>query len=240
MAERMVATWRGVALLALLVAGLGVAAPAGASPILVRDGDGDRPFGAAGSKVITIGVDSGAGIERIRVEAGAFYLQYSTTGAKGVWTNFVTYCMEPDELLNVSGIVKGDYQADAGRTPEYASRARELAGLYGTWFEDSLTSATKTAAFQVALWEVLFDTDRDLGSGLFHLVGSGGDTDRVRAQANAYLVNWTTMEMPGAIIRAGSQDLLMPPAAVPEPAALMLFGAGVMVLIGLRFRPCRA
>ncbi|MCV6071140.1 hypothetical protein OFP26_36770, partial [Escherichia coli] len=85
--------------------------------------------------------------------------------------NFLTYCLEPDELLGISGSqpAAGDLVPSLATTAEYGARASEIARLYRTYFADSLTSATKAAAFQVAMWEVAYDTGKNLGAGSFRL-----------------------------------------------------------------------
>ena len=200
--------------------GIGTIAAGQAAPVQVRDGNGGSVFnGGPGSVNLTIKVNGA----NQSVAAGAFALEYRM-GAAGAWTSFLTYCLEPDEWLGISGStpMNGTLWTSIATTGEYAGPASAIASLYGTWFADSLTSAARSAAFQVALWELAFDSGASLAAGAFQLVGA----DSVRAQANAYLnpANWLAGGSVGVILRDGKQDLLV---NVPEPATLALFGAGL-------------
>ncbi|WP_144185244.1 PEP-CTERM sorting domain-containing protein [Elioraea rosea] len=205
------------------------AAPAEASTIWVRDGNGGTVFnGGPGSVTLTVRVDG----VNTTVQAGAFRLQYifseaTPGGSAPGWTDFLTYCLEPDELLGISGSTpkKGSFSEGLAGTP-YAADETALTRLVNTHFADSLTSATKSAAFQVALWEVAYDAVADLGDGAFRYTASGA----VRAQALAYLdeASWMAgTENLDVILRIGSQDLIV---QVPEPGTMALLLAGLLGL----------
>lgn len=218
--------------LLLSLAGLCAAPDADAAPVLVRDGDGGSVFsgnGLGAPPVVSIAVD---GTSR-SVYAGPFALQYSMDAA-ATWINLLTYCLEPDEVLGVGGSpTAGNLVGNLSSTVEYAARAASVARLTATWFTDAATSATKGAAFQVALWELAHDAGGDLGAGSFRLNTTGA----VATQARAYLdaAHWLAGGTAGVILRDGTQDLLVrlpQQIAVPEPASLLLLAAGLS-LIGL-------
>lgn len=165
-----------------------IAAPtASAAPVLVRDADGGSVFsgsGLAAPQVVSINV---SGSDK-SVYASPFALQYSTDSGAS-WINFLTYCLEPDETLGVSGTpTAGDLVASMFGTAEYSGSASSLGRLYATYFSDSLTSDTKAAAFQVALWELAYDTGSNLSAGAFKLNTTGA----IATQAANYLnaANW--------------------------------------------------
>lgn len=227
--------FRSLALSAILGAALCAAPAAQASLVEVRDGNGGNVFGAVGSANITIRVDG----SNKNVAAGAFALQYRFTSPASAWIDFLTYCLEPDEWLGISGAtpMSGTLVSSAASTTEYAAVANSLARLYQTWFADSLTSSTKTAAFQTAVWEIAYENGAnpiDLDAGKFELETVNG----VRTQALSYLnVNgWVPSADVGVILRVGNQDLIV---QVPAPASLALFGIALAGL-GVAARRRRA
>lgn len=223
------AALRSTALVAIVGASLTLAAPAAdASSIQVRDGNGGNVFSGngVGSLNLTIRVDNA----NRNVAAGAFALQYRLDPNQS-WVDFITYCLEPDETIGISGstIYNGTLLGTVFGSAEYGAQADSIARIFSTHFADSLTSATKSAAFQVALWEVAYDSGSNLAGGVFQLIGSNSNTTNVRNQASLYLdqQNWVAAGDIGAVLRIGNQDLLI---QVPEPATMTLFGAGLVAL----------
>ncbi len=229
--------WLRPTLLApLLALSLGTAAlPAAAGPVQVRDGNGGDVFnGGPGYRAVTIKVDAGS----LSVAAGAFALEYRE-GSSGGWTSFLTYCLEPDEWLGISGLTPhdGTLATNLASTAEYAASGNAIARMAATWIADSFTSALKSAAFQVALWELAYDSGSNLATGAFQLVGSAD----VRSQAELYLnaAGWQSAGAFGAILRDGNQDLLF---AVPEPRTILLFLvalSGLVFVLSRRWRLAR-
>jgi hypothetical protein len=93
-----------------------------------------------------------------------------------------------------------------------------------------LTNATKSAAFQVALWELAYDGDGYLTTGGFSFTQGGTAPNAVRTQALAYLnqANWLQGgDNLDVILRIGNQDLII---QISEPATLGLLGIGLLGL----------
>ena len=205
-----------------------------ATPIFVRDaGALNNLFdGGAGSWNITVYVNG----TNHNVRAGQFSLEYSFDQTN--WTSFLTYCLEADELIGISGnnVVSGNlvHLQDS----LYVSDANALTAIISKYW-DNVNQDFKAAGFQVALWEITGDSTVDLSKGQFRYTQNGN----VRGQANSFLSGWsgfTPRDDIWIIQRDGFQDLILlgytPATPVMEPSTLGLLGMGVAGLLAVRRR----
>ena len=127
-----------------------------------------------------------------------------------------------------------------------AARQLDLARLFTNDFSSALTDAQHSAAFQIAIWDILFDNDSNIstygGAGQFGLSAGNAATIAI-AQGWVNTLGSGTPSFP--LIQLTSrlhQDFITPPVSglLPEPSPLPLLGAGlVAMMFAMRRRKVR-
>jgi hypothetical protein len=202
---------------------------------------------AAGSSAVTVTAVPGPA-------AGGTFSAGAFSGKINGSIDFISYCIEIGQYFsfgqlysNYSSIVLTGTPAPSPYPsttfPLNAAKVADLSSMLGTWYSDSLLSAVKTAAMQTAIWEIVYDTGRNLTSGAF--IASGGTS--VDGQAQTYLnsSNWTP---PAAgliaLVSPNNQDWISIRSGpldgtvqIPVPSSLPLLAAGLLFCaLGIRRR----
>lgn len=172
------------------------------------------------------------GTTNVNVSAGLFVLDFREGTSD--WEQFETFCLQPNVYLQP---FSNPYQAISLGAGAYATASAAIGELYGR-FRDAVVNDRTAAAFQVALWELAYDSGRNLGAGNFQLTYLGSD---VAATANTWLAaidgtgpRANLLALVSNPNLADRQDLLV--EDVPEPGTLGLLVAGVLAGVGLRRR----
>ncbi|RQO60570.1 hypothetical protein DBR47_09475 [Paucibacter sp. KBW04] len=144
--------------------------------------------------------------------------------------DILTFCTDIYQSFNWN--TNYDYTLVAnGSANGFTAKQADLLGRLYTE-AGAIDSTTKSAAFQLSIWEILYDTNNSLSlsSGNFSL-DSGGST-AVRNQASAWLAGLsgiTSSYQVQRLYNANSQDFIVAKESqkpdanqVPEPAGLAL------------------
>jgi len=123
-----------------------------------------------------------------------------------------------------------------GTSPYSAGSYSQVSKLYTTAYTSIGASSVKSAAFQFALWELLYEDPTsgsyDTGNGKFKLAGGDADTAAAKSQANAWLASLASASE-GYSIQAlynGQKQDFVVATPVPEPQtyALALVSLGIV------------
>lgn len=148
--------------------------------------------------------------------------------------NFYSYCVDLDQSIpsNTSLTFQAMSLDQVGYTND---QIVHLGRLWST-FQDGVNTSTETAAFQAAVWEIVYDTDRNISTGSFRVT----QTNNITSLAQAYLdtVNSYTYSgsVAGLMVLQSStvQDQI---TVVPTPAGGLVLGAATLIVLFRRGRP---
>ena len=218
---RFAALNRALALAAVLC----IAVPVAAQPVTFNG------F-ASGSQAVRVDLTPDSPFERYTLAAGGFSTAYN--GA-----SFVSYCVDLFQWLPAFGTANNSYALVSGSS-FFGSRLDAVSRLF-SGFSGLASTPLASAAFQLALWEVTYES----APGAYSLTsGSARFSDSNLADGNAvtlaqsYLNNLASQSnsfQVSVLQSAGRQDVVFA-TPVPEPStyALMLAGLAGIVFVARR------
>lgn len=172
------------------------------------------------------------------VGAGGFNASYDPTGAAPA-NSFVAYCIDLAQTFSWGSSFNVTENSPVSLFGNFAAGA--LDRLYTQHFA-SATSPTMSAAFQLAVWEIISETGAStysalgLGSGAFQ--ATAGDST-ARGTADTWLQNLSNGGSGGytltALVGPNNQDQMMAtPVPEPETYMMLLAGLGMMGFVASR------
>jgi hypothetical protein len=187
----------------------------------------------------------------INVSAGAFRMTDTSGPTVPAGTSFMAWCVDIRHLLNTgsssysledgAAFLGGLVAARLERLASYVVAADGNAAT--TTLQSTLTGSQQSAAFQLAVWEVVNEgsaSSYNVNSGDFYV--SSGDAS-VRTLANNWLngaMSWAGTTTQSLNVWAGpnsTQDLgVFAPIPEPETYAMLLAGLGLMGFVARRRR----
>jgi hypothetical protein len=207
---------------AALVSAALAAGSASASTVTLDYQTSSTPFGSENlQQIITVASPGYNG----RTRAGAFQMHGDNS-----YGDIIAFCVDIFQYLrNGQTYVENDQLFDASIVENID---RLFTSVYHT-----VDTAVEAAAFQVSLWEVLYDQEGnyDLDSGSF----STSNNDAVEAVADSYLEGLafaSTGAYDITFLENGTSQDVVTVAAVPLPASLLLMLSGFAGLAVLRHK----
>lgn len=198
-----------------------------------------RGSGRASAVSITV-LDGATTLFNGSVMAGELRWAWLGGTPAGFATDLYTYCIDATQYLM-------DPQTVAIRSTSALVAGATHAGAKVAWLFNTYAGAIRAggtnvqaAALQVAIWEALYDTNQDFGTGAFRMSTTGA----IRTQAQAYLTALSTSDYSGSTAawldvdgtnadpRLRGQDQIA--HSIPEPATLLLMGLGGLLVLRRR------
>jgi hypothetical protein len=186
---------------------------------------------ANGSKTVDIVLGNPNVPRSISAQAGGFSV--SLNGGP----SFVTYCIDLYEYISF-GPTFTDYTLVTGAAHAFAnaSAAADIGKLYAE--NNAVNSAVAQAAFQIAIWEIAYETSGtySLGSGTAKFSGGTANTSGALGLASSWLGTLATttnnayaVSTLDSVGNPGHQDQVFA-APVPEPSTYALMAGGLLCM----------
>ncbi|MEO0678799.1 MAG: hypothetical protein AAF192_00125 [Pseudomonadota bacterium] len=205
----------------------------------------------AGSRVVRVQARAGGEAQNFHAYAGTFSVTGTNPGK-----SFIAWCIDIATSLHQEGTSRTYVRQNVLTTEQRGDLERLFAAAYD---EDAvLASQVKTAAFQVAIWDAIYDDDWDAGDFHWKKVSDPSEPDyfkirdgwqsqnhwAVRKQANAYLALARDFAGPTPTVKlveydgraSNTQSLVAISMPLPAGAMLLLGGFGLAALVRRRRR----
>lgn len=177
------------------------------------------------------------------VNGGPFHWTQSTPLNTNYATAVTTYCIDLDQTVSKGGTYTYTVQPDLKLAPTIGNNTAKINAiteLFDRYYNSSLTSASAATAFQLALWELVYDgaSSKSLTAGRVQ-----GSNALATSMLNSLGTAYSNHDLAGyhlvALVSGTKQDQIMvvkdptSPSAVPAPPGLVLAGMGFgCVLLG--------
>lgn len=164
---------------------------------------------------------------------------WTQTSPPNVGATVYTYCVDTADTVR-SGTFTTHTDLTSIRNVTTKAQTDGIVKLYDHYYSSSFMSASYEAAFQAALWNLVYggSTSNAIAQNLLADKGFDGlgYKNNEHDLANASLLALVSTDQNSFNKMARNQDQIMvvpnPPKGVPAPPAVMLAGIGVLALFG--------
>jgi hypothetical protein len=177
---------------------------------------------------------------------GPFHWTQTTPVNTNFATAVTTYCIDTQDYVRSGTFTT---HTDLTKAPTIAATtnptatAAAITTLYDHFYSSSFQSTTNEAAFQLALWELIYGTNYKseyypnaptaaVAQQASNLLNGTAYNGTEHDLANAHLVALVDATSTPGTSGRNQDQLLVAPNGVPAPPALLLAGMGVIVLAG--------
>jgi hypothetical protein len=174
--------------------------------------------------------------------AGPFNFVVIDDGGTGLGPTFRSFCADffQDVAVGQNYTFTPVAFADLPDVAGNATKISKVQELYDRYY-DVATNAENGAAFQLALWEILYDPNNtNLSSGNFIATDPGGATSIGVAQSWLNVIGDSSIPDPSqryilsGLYSPTGQDQIVPTQPVPGPAGVVLLAIGAVGLVARR------
>jgi hypothetical protein len=188
------------------------------------------------------------------VYVGSFLIDVASS-TNGPWQKELAFCVDPwnwstssslryleedlDDLATMSLLAGTTYDIKALTNPTHVT---EIEALYSNYYRGTLGNTAKSAAFQLALWEIVSDNHVDKVAGTNMTIWNDGHAILSALESSHFALGSQHYDLTTYYVDRGAdgkqtagQNYLVA-SAIPEPGSLSLAGLALAGLLHLKRR----